>query len=94
MALDEQTSKVLNEIIDKIIDKVPEFTQHVRAAKESLNINDESDFILGWIWGEINAAISVYYAMHLDREATQEEMNEIFKIINKHAQQMRTAIDS
>lgn len=93
MPIDENTRKVLEEIIDKMIAKIPGFAQHVRQAREALNVNDESDFVLGWIWGEINAAISMYYALNLDREARQEEMNEIFQIINKHAQKMRTAIN-
>ncbi len=54
----------------------------------------KSDFIFGWIWGEINAAISLYYALNLEREVTQEEMNEVFEIINSRAQEMRTAIDT
>jgi len=92
MVLDENTRKTLEEIIDKMIAKIPEFVERVHRAKAVLNVKDESDFIFGWIWGEINAAISVYYALNLEK-VTQEEMNEVFEIINSRAQEMRTAID-
>jgi hypothetical protein len=55
-------------------------------------LKEESDFIFGWIWGEINAAISLYYALNFDRQAIQDEMNELFEIISSHAQDMRNAI--
>jgi hypothetical protein len=93
MALDENTRKTLEEIIDKMIAKIPEFVERVHRAKAVLNVKDESDFIFGWIWGEINAAISVYYALNFESEVTQEEMNEVFEIINRRAKEMRTAID-
>jgi hypothetical protein len=93
MVLDENTRQTLEEIIDKMIAKIPEFVERVHRAKAVLNVKDESDFIFGWIWGEINAAISVYYALNFEREVTQQEMNEVFEIINRRAQEMRTAID-
>ena len=42
--------------------------KNVHRVKAGLNVNNEIDFVFGWIWGEINAAISMYYALSLERE--------------------------
>ncbi len=44
MALDENTRKTLEEIIDKMFAKIPEFVEHVHQAKAILNVKDEIRF--------------------------------------------------
>ena len=62
------------------------------AIKESMHIDNESDFLLGWALGNISSKFQSDFILYKQRVPSLDELKEIGGIMYKRAAEIRDAI--
>lgn len=94
MVLDNVDRGFLEKEIDRAISEVPLVMKAVRESgyKKIANIREETDYVLGYVMGEIIKGFSIYFATRHGRIATPEELQEMTSIPLKRTKEIKDAI--
>lgn len=94
MVLDTLSRGHLEQIIDMTAANLPLMVRFYRqpAIKESMHIDNESDFLLGWALGNILSKFQSDFIFYKQRVPSLDESKEIGDITYKRAAELRDAI--
>jgi hypothetical protein len=96
MALNELARSLINENIDFAIKDIPRMILLFRQPemKSEIQYKDETDFILGLMWGRTTMIFSTNFKYIFKRKLTAEEEDEVNMILLKRIRELRKAIFS
>jgi len=92
VSLDVGTRGTLERIIDKTINHIPHQVRLFRLKKTKLQIKDENEFVYGLAFGDIYGTFLLYFASIMERQPTDNELDEMIDIIDRRAREIRDAI--
>src|SRR6266487_2121901 len=94
MVLDTLSRGHLEQIIDMTVANLPLMVTFYRqpAIKESMHVDNESDFLMGWAFGNILSKFQSDFIFFKQRMPSFDELKEIGYITYKRAAEIREAI--
>jgi len=94
MALSDIDKKVLNDLIDNTVNDIMTIVEFARIPefKGMLKDKDASDFSLGFAIAEIHASFLVDFFNRNNRNTTQDDRDEMFRILGKRVGDIHEAI--
>ena len=94
MALSNFDKKVLNDVIDSVINDIGSVVEFARIPefKGMLKDKDATDFSLGIVIGEIHTAFLAGFKQRYHKEVTKDERDELFRMLGMRIGEIHEAI--
>lgn len=94
MVLDVKTRGTLENEIDKAIKKIPDLAKLTQREdfRKDFQIREESDFMVGIIWGYVLRSFQDFFVLDYNRSPNQIETLDAMSIVFKRTKEMKEAI--
>ena len=94
MVLDDRTRGILENQIDRTIANIPELAKISQREdfRKDFQIKEESDFMVGMVWGYIMRAFQDMFILDHSRQPNDVEALDAMSIVFKRTKEIREAI--